>query len=268
MSGHWNSLPGGYDFSHWNGTLDWDRIAAQLPAFVIFKATEGMFADPEFERNRRGAADRGLLWLPYIFIRPDDGDAAMQLAISVIGNNRVPVALDWERAGVSSATVERWIDAVAADARGLPMMYYGLWPPDRVTPKIARCVRWYPQYPGNPDAPPRLPPWDGVSTDVDWSKVWLIWQWSDAGQVPGTAIGPDDLNRLACPVEVFRNWYETGVLLPPPSPPVPPLDVIEQILAASSFQIGVEIYQRQRGLEADGQIGPITLRTIGEDMRR
>ncbi len=44
-------------------------------------------------------------------------------------------------------------------------------------------------------------------------------------------------------------------------------DVIQEILANIVFREGVRTYQRPRGLVPDGQIGPLTLRQIGEDMR-
>ncbi len=61
----------------------------------------------------------------------------------------------------------------------------------------------------------------------------------------------------------FGSWHpQVGV------PPVPALDVIEQILEYGNFRAGVQAYQQPRGLVPDGQIGPRTLRAIGEDMRR
>lgn len=254
----WSALPRGYDFSHWNGTIDWDKVAETKPAFVGLKATEGVRVDPMFEANRRAAADRNLTWVPYPFLRADDDQSAIRTFLSVV-SDPVPAALDWERAGVASEVVERWIDGMARQ----PLLYYGRWPPAPVTQKIASCPRWYPQYPGRPDAPPKLPPWDGKPT-TNWSDKWLIWQWSDKGQVQGTSDGPDDLDRLACSVDVFRKWYETGVLESDAMrPAVPPLLVARVPLLRNMTGSDVGIVQRALVahsfvVKLDNDLGPKT----------
>ncbi len=217
----WSDLPGGYDFSHWNGAIDWDVVAATKPAFIGLKATEGARVDPMFEANRRACADRDLVWVPYPFLSPTDNQAVVRNFLSVVDAPTVPAALDWERAGVPASVMELWINMMPRQ----PLAYYGRWPPAAITQKIARCPRWYPQYPGRPDAPPALPPWDGKAT-TNWTDKWLIWQWSERGRVPGTSDSPDDLDRLACSAAVFRRWYDTGVLdtvLGGPHPNPPPL---------------------------------------------
>ncbi len=214
----WNSLPGGKDFSHWQGTIDWDKEASEQPAFVIIKATQGTGTDPKFDFNRKSAADRNLLWLPYPMLNPGDGDAAIQHFINVVGE-KVPPALDWELAGTSSSVVESWIDACDSEMVPWGLMYYGMYPPDRVTPKIAQRTRWFPQYPGSDTAPPRLPMWDG-STKPDWSKMWFIWQWSEKVRDPA-AQSLVDADRLSCSIDTFRTWRATGNLLGTVTPPIP-----------------------------------------------
>ena len=57
----------------------------------------------------------------------------------------------------------------------------------------------------------------------------------------------------------------SGTVGPSGSTPVP-ADAIEGILSYPDFAAGVTAYQQSRGLTADGQIGPITLRRIWSDM--
>jgi GH25 family lysozyme M1 (1,4-beta-N-acetylmuramidase) len=279
----WNDLPGGYDFSHWNGDIDWDAVAATKPAFVGLKATEGTHVDPKFEVNRRAAADRGILVIPYPFIRPDDTNAAHRAFDSVVGDETIPTMLDWERTGVGSAVVERWIDALKRQ----PLIYYGRWPPAPVTQKIAACPRWYAQYPGRDDAPPKLPPWDGKPT-TNWSDKWLIWQWSQEGHVPGVT-GNVDMDRLACSVDAFTAWYRTGAsLVSDGLTPTKPLlgigrvplrrlmtgedvGVLQKALTAHGFVVmvdrdfgpatetAVRAFQERRHLTVDGIAGKDTL---------
>lgn len=215
----WQTLPFAVDLSHHNGTIDWDRLAAQKPAVVFLKASERQWTDPAFERNRKAATDRGLLWLPYIFLRPDDGDRTIRYFLDLIGDKSIPAALDWEAPGVPSAVVEAWIDALEAETGRTAIAYYGLYPPAAATAKIGRCPRWFPQYPGSATASPRLPAWDG-SPDPDWRKCWLVWQWSEKGGVAGIS-GNVDMNRLACSVEQFAAWYRTGSFDADPAAPQP-----------------------------------------------
>lgn len=262
----WGSLPRGFDLSHWNGPFDWGKIAATQPAFVIIKATQGTIVDPTFEGNRRECSARGLTWLPYAFLAPADGPSAVRAFTGAVGARGVPAALDWERAGVRASTVEMWIDALSRDGGRVPLVYYGFWPPAAVTQKIARCPRWYAQYPGSPTAPPRIPPWDGKTAVTNWSKTWLIWQWTDGGQVPGTGPAAEDLDRLACSAEVFRRWYETGVLGPAagdPPPPAPPPLLIGRTLSRRMSGEDVGILQRELTaagftVKIDRDFGPLT----------
>lgn len=206
----WQTLPFAVDLSHHNGVVDWDRLAAQRPACVFLKATERQWTDPAFERNRQAAAARGLLWVPYVFLRPDDDEGAMRHLRDLVADPTVPVALDWESGGVASAVVEDWIAALEADGGRTPLAYYGLFPPATASEAIARCPRWFPQYPGSATAASRLPMWDGVGVP-DWRKCWLVWQWSQKGAVAGVA-GSVDLNRLAISAERFAAWYRGAEL--------------------------------------------------------
>jgi hypothetical protein len=110
--------------------------------------------------------------------------------------------------------------------------------------------------------------------EFDWLAGAMGWQGSQAyknAHMQEIAQGRDsDPWGFGFPIDTdeaadgtdFGSWYG-GV-----APPVSVLDVIEQILAYGDFRAGVEMYQRPRGLLPDGRIGPITLRAIGEDMRR
>jgi lysozyme len=286
----WTKLPGGFDLSHWNGEVDWDKLAAEQPAFVIIKATDGMGVDPTFERNRRAALDRKLRLLWYPFLEPADSDRAIEHAIRVVADRTLPPMLDWEKAGVKHAVVERWQDLCEAESRA-GLVYYGLNAPDLVTARIAHWLRVLPQYPGSPTAPPRLPPWDGRPR-TDWSRQWFIWQWSEKGRDPAFR-GDVDLDRLACSVETFDAWYRTGVL-PAASVTMPPSRLtISRALRFNStgdevtmlqhrlVELGVPgvdtagvfdtrtrravvSFQQLHRLGADGVVGPKTLAALND----
>ncbi len=215
----WIHLARGIDVSHYQGRPDWERVLATGIAFAMIKCAESGGIDAEFERNRR-ALDGRIPWLPYAFLRPGDTNATIQVFCDAVGRTGIPAAIDWEAAHVSATVVERWIARTQERLDHSPLLYYGLFPPDAPTPAIRRCLRWYPQYPGSETADPRIPPWDGTSAVSDWTRRWLIWQWTDKGQIDGISGRDVDLNRLACPIETFKTWYEHD-RLPEAVPPIP-----------------------------------------------
>lgn len=198
----------GADLSRWQGEVDFGRLEADEVKFVIIKATEGMPVDPKFERNRTEANKRGMLiGGAYPFLRPTDNIAVIDNFLKVVDG--LPAALDYEQPGVGHTLVDRWVKAVE-DAQGREGLgYYGLYPPDLISDVFARWPRWFPQYPGNDAAPPRLKPWDGSAAITDWRTTWLIWQYTGSGRLPGVA-GTIDLNRLCCPLDAFKAWVNTG----------------------------------------------------------
>lgn len=204
----YSSLVLGADISHYQQRPDMDELLDDGVQYVIGKATERMGVDPDFEWNRNEAAKRNILFLPYPFLRPDDTDQTRKHFFDVVG--KMPPCLDWEVPGVTAAIVDGWIDYTEDEIGRDGMAYYGKWPPATPSFKIRRWPRWYPQYPNNPmQTGPRLPAWDGASPVTDWSTEWLIWQYTGKGRLPGI-VDQIDLNRLACPLDVFKTWVETG----------------------------------------------------------
>lgn len=203
----YENLPLGCDASHYQGAIDFPALVAGGVGFIIIKATQGSGTDPMFDANRKGAADAGLLAFAYPFLTPDDDSDAAAHFLSVADG--MVAALDWEAAGVDGGVVEMWMDACEAKANRAGLAYYGLYPPDTVSERIASWPRWFPEYRDTP----RLPPWDGVSA-WDWSKEWLIWQFSGSGRAAGVTT-QIDLNRLAVPLATLKGWHDTGTFPAP-----------------------------------------------------
>lgn len=67
----------GIDVSHFQGVIDWPRVAASGKRFAYVKAADGTgMADPMFETNVTGAQANGLLVGAYDFFRPAGDPAA------------------------------------------------------------------------------------------------------------------------------------------------------------------------------------------------
>ena len=78
----------GVDVSHYQGTIDWEKLAAQNLDFAFIKATEGSsHIDECFYDNWRGAEKTALCIGAYHFFSFDsDGEKQAQLYIDTVGN--------------------------------------------------------------------------------------------------------------------------------------------------------------------------------------
>lgn len=262
----------GADMSHYQQRPDFDRLVDDGVRFVIIKATERTSVDPDFDWNRTQALKRNMPWMAYPFLRPEDGDAAINRFCTVVGRGGV-AALDWEASGVTARAVETWMDGCHDGLGRDGIGYRGKWPPAPPTARIMWWPWWYAQYPSDPDAAPRVPVWDATHTP-DWSRECLIWQYTGAGRLPG--VTPQiDLNRLACPWDVFMHWYQTGAAVgpifadqPPPAPPIVVEHAVTRNLCLHASGGDVLALQRRlnsqasAGLVEDGEFGGATLRAV------
>ena len=120
-----------YDVSQWQGPIDWARVAADRPAAVILKVSEGASGtDPRFEQNRAGAEAHGLRVGFYHFADPTGSSPEAQAAhhAKLIGSYRrreLRSALDLETG--NPAATEKFARAFSAALRrelGLYPLFY------------------------------------------------------------------------------------------------------------------------------------------------
>ncbi|CAN5723741.1 hypothetical protein BH18ACT15_BH18ACT15_13970 [soil metagenome] len=192
-------LPG-VDVSHWQGDIDWARVARAGYRFAFVKATEGRtYSDPLYEANRSGAGRVGVRFGAYHFARPGGwtrakvrSDARIEAGHFIRTarprpGNLLPV-LDMESSGgLSTSKLQTWTAAWLGKVKrrvGVkPIIYTGpnfwqtymgntsrfadagykvLW--------IAHWTdQWAPSVPGHN--------WGGDG--------WTFWQWTNCGRVPG-----------------------------------------------------------------------------------
>ncbi len=188
-------LPG-IDVSHWQGTIDWERVADAGIGFVFIKATEGGdYTDPKFAANWAGAARAGIPRGAYHFFRPQT-DAAAQaqhfLNTVQLRAGDLPPVLDVEvtdgrSAAAIAAGVRTWLETVERATGRRPILYTraGFW--NQVGGGFGVYPLWVAHY--------------GVSEPAipsGWSG-WTFWQHSDAGRVDGIA------------ADVDLNWFNGGL---------------------------------------------------------
>src|SRR5258706_10057532 len=91
----------GVDVSHWDGTLDWAKIAGAGQSFGIAKATEGTgFTDPMFQTNWAGIKNAGMVRGAYHFFRPASSGTTQARffppTVGALAAGDLPPILDWE----------------------------------------------------------------------------------------------------------------------------------------------------------------------------
>lgn len=188
----------GIDASHHQGPIDWARVADAGISFAYLKATEGTgFTDPRFAEHRRQAARQDIAVSGYHYFQLcSDGTEQAGHFLAVLGPDlraaakRLPPAVDLELAGSCAdpppaetllAEVREFL-AVVDRRAGTPTMVY-LYPDLEERFGFADDLADHPQWVRRlGDRPPR--------------RDWTVWQYDDAGSVPGIQ-GGVDLNLRA-----------------------------------------------------------------------
>ena len=103
----------GIDVSHWQGDIDWDKVAQSGVKFVIIKAggsDAGFYTDTKFEENYDGAKNSGLAVGAYYYVGPgfvstEDGIADAERFENIIAGKEfnMPVILDLEETSPEDA---------------------------------------------------------------------------------------------------------------------------------------------------------------------
>ena len=191
----------GLDVSHWNGQIDWIRVAGDGYSFIFGKATEGTsLIDPTYPINRAGTEGFGLRFGAYHFARPAGvTDAAATASAIQQADHFVDVAqpqagelppvLDLETTGgLTSVRLQlwtrAWLDEVHARTGVEPLIYSSpsFWKTALANTAdfaAAGTRLWVAHWTKN--TAPLVPAanWGGLG--------WTFWQWTDCSTVPGFA---------------------------------------------------------------------------------
>jgi GH25 family lysozyme M1 (1,4-beta-N-acetylmuramidase) len=190
------SLPLGVDVSHYQGTVDWGKVAASGQRFAIMKATELGYTDPTLQTNLIGAHAAGLVIGAYAFGRPAYSALAQAdafaSAIGTLPPGSLPPVLDLEDdGGLSVSALVNWTHAflnrLQARTGIVPMIYSGpnFWQTSMGgSTAFAGYPLWEAHY-TSAAAPYQMGGW----------STYTLWQYTSTGTVSGIS-GAVDQDRF------------------------------------------------------------------------
>jgi lysozyme len=195
--------PAVIDLSHHNVIPQSLKPAAAAGILgVIHKATEATdYLDPKLDARAALARDAGLLFGVYHFLRPGDMDAQAEHFLDSIGHlldDKLLLCADHEDSGVSLDELAAFLATIKEQTGHDPVLYSGHLLKEQIGEdddnEFTKYRLWLAQY---TDDVPTLP-----AGFADW---WL-WQYTDAGEVPGI-VPPVDLNAYArTAVQLRDEW--------------------------------------------------------------
>ena len=194
-SAHHQSMVQGFDVSHHQKQIQWQKISPQKYQFVYLKATEGGdFSDTRFQENWLKAREQGLYVGAYHFYRLcRDGKTQAQHFIHTVPKkpDALPPAIDleYDSTCINHYSKEQLLNEIQIMHDAL-LQHYEKQPIFYTTPTFYHIVLvghfkntplWIRDYKGQPKLPEPM--------------TWLFWQYSNQGKIEGIN-GPVDVNRF------------------------------------------------------------------------
>jgi GH25 family lysozyme M1 (1,4-beta-N-acetylmuramidase) len=188
----------GIDVSHWQGTIDWTKVAAAGKKFAFVKATESTtFLDSQYAANHAHARAVGIRTGAYHFAQPSSStaNAVAQADWFVANMNLTPgdlfPALDLEvRNGLTNNQLVAWTQAFMTELYAKTGVKGAIYTSPSFWSSYMNDTAWF----ANNGytvlwiahwfvSAPRVPAgnWGG--------KGWTFWQYSDCGKVAGIGGG-------------------------------------------------------------------------------
>lgn len=200
-----NGYVDGIDVSHWQGEIDWPRVANTEYKFAFVKATEGTaFTDWYFKRNMDNGSNEGMLMSAYHFARPDldnSGAEEAEYFLSVVGEyiegGYLRPVLDLEVSGglgrkALSDWVVDWMETVEGETGVEPLLYTNYYYIDqKLNSSVVNYDLWIAYWNCDPSPSVSVPP---TGDFADWD----FWQYQAPTacgnySIPGI-VGNVDLN--------------------------------------------------------------------------
>ena len=182
----------GIDVSHWQGTIDWNKVKAAGIQFAIIKAggsDAGTYTDSKWEANYKGAKAAGIPIGAYYFVGKDcvtaaAGKADAERFIQILKGKQLeyPVYMDNEaqpasaKAGITEATIAF---CETMEAAGYFVGIYGSavsgFKERMDDSKLTDYAHWVAQY----------------ASKCSYKGEYGIWQYSSKGKVDGISVNVD-----------------------------------------------------------------------------
>lgn len=185
-----NKIVHGIDVSYYQGTIDWNKVAAEGHKFAFIRVSDGLnYIDSKFAQNWSGAKNAGIIRGAYQFFRPNlDAVAQAQLLLDKMGpleKGDLPPVIDVENNGGLApadvaAQVGKWINHIESKLGVKPIIYTGyyFWKDNVKSTAFGSYLLWEPWYHDYQDT--SFCP----TTPDPWTK-WTFWQWTSSGTVSG-----------------------------------------------------------------------------------
>ena len=185
----------GIDISRYQGTVDFDRLAADGIEIVYMRAGEGSdYIDPDYERNYQQAREAGLKSGAYLYVTAntvEEGKEQARFFASLLQGKEFacrPVMDFEDLRGLNRQTANEialaFLQTLAAETGVTPAIYTGAYKVEVVwDAALAAYPLWIAEY--GVDEPKTTGAW----------KEWSGFQYTDKGQVDGIE-GDVDLDRF------------------------------------------------------------------------
>jgi lysozyme len=175
----------GVDVSEYQGTIDWEAVAASGVSFAIARVSNGIETlDPQFRANWSGIKAAGMGRGAYQFFRASEDPVSqanllVERTATLEPADLSPVAdvelMDGESGAVLVARLAAWVARIQALTGRTPLVYAspGFWDDLPDTAQFSSLGSWVADW--GPTCPDTSMPWTN----------WQFWQYADDGSVPG-----------------------------------------------------------------------------------
>jgi len=187
----------GIDVSHYNGVIDWAKVADSGVKFAYIKCTDGpTWEDPRWGFNTVGARRAGIKIGSYHFLRRGvTGDQLTQFIdkLNTLVPDDLPPCLDVELPG--ELPVLECAQRIADELKRVPVIYTNRATAIGLPTEVSAYPLW-------------LADWgsSGIDGTPPW-PVWTFWQYTDKGTVPGIS-GDIDLDWFNGDDTAFAQFIE------------------------------------------------------------
>lgn len=232
------------DVSHWNGAIDWPRVAATGILGAIAKCTDGTgFVDDHYQANRAGALGSGLVFASYHYLQHGSADRQMEFYLAKATprqGERLVIDYEEQDPAVTTTDLKEAIAYIRAERPDLQLTVYGASKLTEDVNKLddftwlAETSLWAARY-SEQNQPIIAKAW----------PIWSAWQYTDSGHLDGIG-GEVDLNVFNGSIEACIAWFGPAAEVPLPVPE-PEIAAVAQILRAYGREVAVHI-------EADGSV--------------